>query len=90
MTIMQIEALTSGQHPVQSQSHRTTCWLDGWIAVPEALEETLYTCGGFCEPVIEDGVLVDVIPIELPEPLEPEPNDIISDAEALAILLGGV
>ena len=27
MTIIQIEPLESGQHPIQSQSHRRACWV---------------------------------------------------------------
>ena len=28
MTIIQIEPLETGQHPIQSQSGRSACWLD--------------------------------------------------------------
>ena len=31
MTIIQIEPLETGQHPIQSQSGRRACWLDGYI-----------------------------------------------------------
>lgn len=72
MTIIQISALPSGQHPVQSQSDRDTCWLDGYIEVPEHLESAVWDTLGWCDLQIEDGVLVGITPTEHPEP-EPEP-----------------
>ena len=46
LTIIEIEAREDGGHGLQSQSHRTECWLDGWIAVPRELEETVWGCRG--------------------------------------------
>lgn len=72
MTIIKIDPLESGQHPWESQSGRASCWLDGWIAVPEALESKARETLGWCDLVIQDGVLVDIVPTTRPEP-EPTP-----------------
>lgn len=73
MTIIKILTQSSGQHLLESQSHRTECWMDGWIAVPPELEESIWACSGFCDLTIEDGVLTGITPTERPEP-EPEPE----------------
>ena len=39
MTIIQIDPLETGQHPIQSQSGRSACWLDDYIEVPAHLEQ---------------------------------------------------
>ena len=72
MTIIQISALSSGQHPVESQSDRESCWLEGYIEVPQHLESAVWETLGWCDLQIEDGVLVGITPTERPEP-EPEP-----------------
>ncbi len=66
MTIISIEKLAPGWHDVQSQSHRTEVWLDGYIEVPETLSDLAFSIGGYCDLVIEDGVLTDIIPAPLP------------------------
>ena len=38
LTIIEIKDREDGGHGLQSQSHRTECWLEGWLAVPEELE----------------------------------------------------
>lgn len=68
MTIIQIEPLETGQHPIQSQSHRKSCWLEGWIEVPAHLESAVWETLGWCDLTIEDGKLVGITPIERPEP----------------------
>ena len=74
LTIVEIAARPDGGHGLQSQSGRTECWLEGWIAVPEALADTVWACKGYCELEIEDGVLVGVVPGE--EPVrEPDPRE---------------
>lgn len=85
MTIIKIEPLESGQRPIESQSGRTECWMDGYIAVPEALESKAWETLGWCDLVIQDGVLVDIIPTTRPEP-EPEPTPAPSYEERLAAL----
>lgn len=85
MTIIQIEPLKSGQHPIQSQSGRTSCWLDGWIEVPTHLEADVWTTVGYCDLQIEDGKLVGITPTERPEPV-PEPAPIPTQEERLSAL----
>lgn len=70
MTIIKIEKLYSGQHTLEMQSGRTECWLDGYIAVPQKLEEKVWSCKGFCDIVINDGLLTDIIPKEIPVDLD--------------------
>ena len=85
MTIIKISKNDTGIHEVQSQFGRTECWLDGWIAVPETLEFKAWETLGWCDLVIQDGVLVDIIPTTRPEP-EPEPTPAPSYEERLAAL----
>ena len=47
LTIIEIKAREDGGHGLQSQSHRTECWLEGWIAVPPELEELIVSPGRF-------------------------------------------
>lgn len=86
LTIIEIAARADGGHGLQNQSHRTECWLDGWVAVPPELEETVWGCRGYCELEIQDGVLTGVTPGE--PPAEPEPETEPSTGELLDILLG--
>lgn len=85
MTIIQVNKTSNGNHLLQSQSGRTECWLDGWIAVPEHLESKAWETLGWCELDIQNGVLVDIIPTTRPEP-EPEPTPAPSYEERLAAL----
>lgn len=74
LTIVEIAARPDGGHGLQSQSGRTECWLEGWIAVPEELADTMWACKGYCTLDIQDGVLVGVVPGE--EPVrEPDPRE---------------
>ena len=82
MTIIQIEALDTGQHPIQSQSGRTSCWIDGWVEVPGHLEAAVWDSLGWCDLDIQDGVLVGITPTERPEP-EPEPETPPTELEQL-------
>lgn len=82
MTIIQIEALDTGQHPIQVQAGRTSCWLEGWVEVPEHLESAVWDSLGWCDLDIQDGVLVGITPTERPEP-EPEPETPPTDLEQL-------
>lgn len=79
LTIIEIEAREDGGHGIQSQSHREECWLEGWVAVPEELNEKVWACGGFCDLTLnEEGELVDVTPKERPEleTIEEEPTQL--------------
>lgn len=85
MTIIKVEPLSDGQHPIESQSSRTSCWLDDWISVPDNLEAQVWETLGWCDLDIQDGVLVGITPTERPEP-EPEPETVPSYEERLAAL----
>ena len=74
MTIIQIEPLESGQHPIQSQSGRRACWLDGYIEVPAHLHDAVWATYGWCDLKIEEGKLVGITPTERPPGPEPEPE----------------
>lgn len=85
MTIIQMEALPgTNYHPLQSQSHRMECWLEGWLSVPEHLETTAFSCFDACELVMEDGVLTGLLPLEAPAPL-PMPPSPEEDRDALLV-----
>lgn len=74
MTIIQIEPLESGQHPIQSQSHRRACWVEGYIEVPAHLHDAVWATYGWCDLKIEEGKLVGITPTERPPGPEPEPE----------------
>lgn len=74
MTIIQIKPLEGGQHPIQSQSGRSACWLEGYIEVPAHLEADVWATLGWCDLQIEDGKLVGITPTERPPEPEPEPK----------------
>lgn len=83
MTIIQISALETGQHPIQSQSGRDACWLEGWIEVPPQLEKAVWDTLGWCDLNIQDGKLVSIEPTTRPEP-EPAPSPGPTTEERLA------
>lgn len=74
MTIIQIDPLETGQHPIQSQSGRSACWLDDYIEVPAHLHDAVWATYGWCDLQIEEGVLVGITPTERPPEPEPEPS----------------
>lgn len=82
MTIIQIDPLETGQHPIQSQSHRKACWLEGWIEVPAHLHDAVWSTYGWCDLQIEDGKLTGITPTERPEP-EPGPAPEPSEVDVL-------
>ena len=93
LTIIELQAREDGGHGVQSQSGREACWLEGWVAVPEALAETVWNCGGYCDLELREGVLVGVTPRERPEVEhgEPEPTEterLRADLDFLAAMQG--
>lgn len=85
MTIIQISQLYTGQHPIQYQSGRASCWLDGWIAVPAHLEAAVWETLGWCDLTIENGVLTGITPTDRPEP-DPEPVEMPTTEERLYAL----
>ncbi len=92
LTIIEKKARADGGRGVQSQSHRSQCWLEGWVAVPARLEETVWGCGGYCELELdENGALVGVVPKDRPAPPEPEPTQeerLRADVDFLAAMAG--
>lgn len=92
LTIIELAARADGGHGVQSQSHRTECWLEGWVAVPAKLERAVWDCGGYCDLTVEDGTLTGVAPRERPARPESEPTELEqlrADVDYLAAM-GGV
>lgn len=66
---------------LEYQSHRNypENWMgDGWIAVPPELEARARACCPYCVLEIENGALVNITPLERPEPepAEPEPGEL--------------
>ena len=74
MTIIQIDPLETGQHPIQSQSGRSACWLDDYIEVPAHLHDAVWATYGWCDLQIEGDKLVGITPTERPPEPEPEPQ----------------
>jgi hypothetical protein len=74
MTIIQIDPLETGQHPIQSQSGRRACWLEGYIEVPAHLHDAVWATYGWCDLQIEGDKLVGITPTERPPEPEPEPK----------------
>ena len=91
LTIIELTARPDGGHALQSQSHRTQCWLEGWIAVPDHLREAVWDCGGYCDLTVEEGVLTNLTPREQPRQPEPEPTEVEqlrADVDFLAVMAG--
>ncbi|MEQ2456399.1 toxin-antitoxin system toxin subunit [Flavonifractor hominis] len=84
LSIMEIAAQPDGGHRLQAQSHRTECWLEGWVAVPPDLEETIWACGGYGTPEILDGVLTGFTPGQSPQPVQPE-HTLQDDVDAMLV-----
>ena len=76
MYIIAIEPLENNLHLIESQSHRKSVWMDGYIEIPSRLVEEVTATGGYCDLIIEDGVLVGVTPTEKPVVPEPEPTQL--------------
>ena len=71
MTIIELQARPDGGRGVQSQSHRSSCWLEGWVEVPQALEGAVWESGGYCTLELDEGgALVGITPTERPAPVE--------------------
>lgn len=92
LTIIELSAQADGFHSLQSQSHRTECWLEGWVAVPPELVQAAWDCGGYCDLKLnKKGVLVALTPRERPPQPEPEPTAeerLRADVDFLAIMTG--
>lgn len=68
MTIIELTAREDGGHGLQSQSGRSSCWLEGWVEIPANLESAVWDTLGWCDLQIENGKLVGITPTERPEP----------------------
>lgn len=92
LTIIELSARQDGGHGLQSQSHRTECWLEGWVAVPPQLEQTAWDCGGYCELKLdEQGALVELTPTARPAQPESAPTEVEqlrADVDYLAAITG--
>lgn len=92
LTIIELSAREDGGHGLQSQSHRTECWLEGWVAVPPTLEQAAWDCGGYCELELDgDGALVGLTPKERPAEPEAGPTEaeqLRADVDYLAAITG--
>ena len=92
LTIIELSAREDGGHGLQSQSHRTQCWLEGWVAVPPQLVQAAWDCCGYCELTLDDsGALVGLTPTERPPMPEPEPTEteqLRADVDYLAAFTG--
>ena len=92
MLIIEINSADGKFHHFQSQSHRTECWLDGYIGVPTELETKVYESGGYCELTIKNDILADVIshpewkPEEIKEPTALE--QLRADIDYIAVMTG--
>lgn len=90
LTIIKITADSKGFHTVESQSHRTECWMDGWVAVPKNLVEKVMDCCGCCDLVMAGDSLVDVVPHQQPDVVT-EPSEmerLRSDVDYLSMMTG--
>ena len=90
LTIIKITADGSGHHSVESQSHRTECWMEGWTAVPENLVEKVMGCRGCCDLVMDGEKLVDVVLHQQPDAVT-EPSEmerLRSDVDYLSMMTG--
>ena len=74
MVIIELNSTDGKFHHFQSQSHRTECWLDGYIEVPKELETKVFESCGYCELIIENDILIDVI--SHPEWIEEEYDEL--------------
>lgn len=93
MTIIELTAREDGGHGLQSQSGRSSCWLDGWIEVPANLEAQVWATVGYCDLQIENGKLVGITPTDRPEPepVIPTPTELEqlrADVDYLSIMTG--
>lgn len=76
LTIIDPVAREDGGHGLQSQSGRTECWEEGWIALPEDVAIKAWETRGYGDLVYDDeGNPIDWIPGEVPPPPEPQPSE---------------
>ena len=61
MLIVKIDAV-DGFHSSEFQNGRIQCWKDGYIEVPLNLKNKFMDSKGYCDLIIKNDVLIDVIP----------------------------
>lgn len=66
MTIISLIPNENNKHDIQYQSHRTKCWIENYIEVPSDLEEKALNSQGYCDLMISEGILTDIILKEIP------------------------
>lgn len=94
MTIIKVASRADGFHDIEEQGHRSEVWITGYAEVPEALADSVFQTGGYCDITIEDGVLVDFTPLPRPEPeplMYPEDLKVAqleADVEYLSMMAG--
>lgn len=86
LTIISKEKI-NGLHQIESQSGRTSVWLEGYVEVPEHLIDLAWETCGYCDLVFdEDKNFIGIIPTEKPvieEPiLKPNTEERIAALEA--------
>ena len=95
MLIVKVED-NMGFHASEFQSGRTKCWQRGYVEVPKNLESTFMASKGYCDLVIEGGVLTNIIPRPNCEPgteentstREVDPKQLRADIDYIAIMTG--
>ena len=74
MTIIQIDPLETGQHPIREPEAAERLLVDDYIEVPAHLHDAVWATYGWCDLQIEEGRLVGITPTERPPEPEPEPQ----------------
>lgn len=86
MLIVQIDA-KNNFHSFESQSNRAECWMEGYIEVPKELEIKLITSKGYCDLIIEEGVLKNILPRPEYIPIDEEKGETTELDDINAILI---
>lgn len=92
MTIIEISE-KDGFHRIELQSHRNEVWMEGYIAVPPELEMEAWDSGGYCDLIIQDGILTGITPTKRPEPeisKQPTTEERLSALESAMLTMMGV
>jgi len=66
--IIEITSNENGFHRMESQSHKTENWKDGYAVVPEEMVPAIDATFGFCDIEVVDGVVVSFTAMEHPAP----------------------
>lgn len=95
MTIIEIKETKEGFRNIESQSHRTEVWMEGYALVPSEMENAIFETGGFLENLtVKDGVVTAFVPGKrpepepVPEPVDPQIAQVEANVEYLAMMTG--